>query len=188
MLTLLITIDRFDHIHKPLKLERSLDSLRAKQLVAMALLALSLVIALPHGFLMVYDQSERDCDARAFFRRKLMRTNVTYYQLYFTFTEPVLIWFVPGILITCMNVYVVVRIVKTNSKRFTVTYRRTLKLFKRGQSRRESMLETDKVSKRSLDYSDGECEQMHANYDADLAETAMTRQNNAGRRLLSMKS
>ena len=135
-LTLLITIDRFKHIRKPLRLYQTLEKSLAKRLATSSLLLLSLLIALPHGFLMVYSKTEKDCDARGFFRQRLNSAHFTYYQLYFTFTEPVLIWFIPGVLITCMNVYVVFRILKSNvafSNRFTVNCG-SFKLFKREQT------------------------------------------------------
>ena len=182
LLTLLITIDRFNHIHKPLKLYQTLDKLLAKQLVTLGLLLLSLVIALPHGFLMAYNKTENDCDARDFFRQKLKTTNITYYQLYFTFTEPVFIWFVPGILITCLNVYVVYRIIKSNeaySEKFTMTCG-FLNIFKSEQTnirvqstKRSSLLEADQISNSSC-----KCDQLNENENNIIAQTALTQKNN----------
>ena len=114
LVTLLITIDRFDHIHKPLRLDRKLKSLKSKLLITFVLLLVSLVIALPHGFLTVYNEKEKDCDVRALFRQSFRNTSITYYQIYFTFTEPVLIWLMPGLIIVTMNCFVVCKIFKTN--------------------------------------------------------------------------
>ena len=41
----------------------------------------------------------------------------TYYQIYFTFTEPLLIWFTPGLMILCMNSYVIYKIINSQNMR-----------------------------------------------------------------------
>ena len=117
ILTLFVTSDRFIYIYRPLKLNRSFESIKSKLVLGVSLFFVSLIVALPHGFLMVYNEAEKDCDAREFFKRKLGNTSFTYYQLYFTFTEPILIWVTPGLLILIMNAYVIYKIFKSN--RFT---------------------------------------------------------------------
>ena len=123
VLTLYVTIDRFNHIHKPLKFNRSLNTFSKQIMMGFLLFLISFVIALPHGFLMVYNDAEKDCDGREFFKKKLYDTNasLTYYQVYFTLTEPSIIWFIPGILILFLNAYVIYKIFKSNklsSKKF----------------------------------------------------------------------
>ena len=113
LLTLFVTVDRFNHIYNPLNLNR-FANLTSKIFVGLAIFFLSLVIALPRGFLMVYNEIEKDCDARNFFRRRFGTTTLTYYQIYFTFTEPVVMWFIPGLLILCLNFYVLFKIFKSN--------------------------------------------------------------------------
>ena len=115
-ITLLITIDRFNHIYKPLKLHRKLDDLRSKKLIVFSLLLFACVIALPHGFLRVYNEREKDCDARVFFRKRLQNSTITYYQIYFMYTEPIFVWLLPGMFMSLLNFYVVYKIFKTNDK------------------------------------------------------------------------
>ena len=115
LITLFVTIDRFDHIHRPLKLNRRFINVKSKLFVGVGLFLVSLIIALPHGLLMVYSEVEKDCDARSFFRKRVANTTLTNYQLYFTFTEPVIIWFVPGLVILCLNFYVIVKIYKSKN-------------------------------------------------------------------------
>ena len=115
LITVLITVDRFNHIHKPLKLARRLDNLKTNKFVAFCLFLVSLLLALPHGFLLVYDEYERECDVREFFRKPILESSsLTLYQLYFTIAEPICLWLLPGLLITNMNFYVVYKIFKTN--------------------------------------------------------------------------
>jgi hypothetical protein len=126
LITLLITADRFDHISRPLKLDSKLSDLKLKKRIGLCVFFVALVIALPHGFLMVYDEKENECDARSFFRKTISNTNLTYYQLYFMFVEPILFWLLPGISIMFMNFVVIYKIIKSNeiySKKFTVTFR-----------------------------------------------------------------
>ena len=119
LLTLFITKDRFDHINKPLNLARKFNNIY----VTLSLLLAALIIALPHGFLMVYIEKDHECDARPFFRQNIANTSLTYYQLYFTFTEPLLFWLMPGIVITHMNFYVIFKIFRTNSTKITVHFK-----------------------------------------------------------------
>ena len=125
LLTLLITAERYEHISRPLNLDSKLHNIKCKKRIGFCLYFVSMLISLPHGFLMIYNKKENDCDARKFFRQTIFNTNITYYQLYFTFTEPVLIWFIPGISIMVMNFYVIYKIFKSNeiySKQFTVSF------------------------------------------------------------------
>jgi hypothetical protein len=101
LITLFVTIDRFNHIHNPLKFNQNIISSKSKATIGLGLLAISFLIALPHGFLMVYNENENDCDARSFFRRKI--GEFSYYMIYFMFFEPTIIWFIPGIAIVFMN-------------------------------------------------------------------------------------
>jgi hypothetical protein len=118
LLTLFVTVDRFYHIYQPLiKLNRKYSSSSAKLVVCAGLALAAFVVALPHGFLMVYNPAERDCDARDFFKQKFRNTTFTNYQIYFTFLEPLLIWFIPGLLILVMNSYVIFKIMQSNKKR-----------------------------------------------------------------------
>lgn len=114
ILMLFGTLDRFLHIYRPLSLNRNFNSLRSKTLMGILLFFVSLVFALPHGFLMVYSEREKDCDAHAFFKQKFLNTSFSNYQIYFTFTEPILIWFIPGLMILFMNGYVILKIIKSN--------------------------------------------------------------------------
>jgi hypothetical protein len=114
ILTLFVTTDRFIYIYRPLKLNRAFDSIKSKLVLGIVLYFVSVIIALPHGFLMVYSEVERDCDARAFFKKKVGNTGFTYYQMYFTFTEPIIIWVIPGMLILIMNSYVIYKIFKSS--------------------------------------------------------------------------
>jgi hypothetical protein len=82
--------------------------------VSFKILVVSATVALPHGFLMVFNQQEKDCDASDFFKSKFFNTSFTNYQVYFTFIEPVMWWGVPGILITIFNFYVIYKIYQSN--------------------------------------------------------------------------
>ena len=62
-ITVLVTADRFIAIYKPLKLNHSILNMRPNHICAMSFM-ISIVIALPHGLLMVYNKIEKDCDAR----------------------------------------------------------------------------------------------------------------------------
>ena len=114
LITFLITADRFDHISRPLKLDRKLSNLKLKRLIGVSLYLVALIIAIPHGFLMIYNSKEKECDARSFFRKTIPNTNLTYYQLYFMFVEPLLFWLLPGISIMFMNFVVIFKILKSN--------------------------------------------------------------------------
>ncbi|RNA36854.1 hypothetical protein BpHYR1_025930 [Brachionus plicatilis] len=107
LLTLFVTAERFNHIYNPLKFNRAffVNNKKHKLLIGLSLLAMSCVLALPRGFLMVYNSKQNECDARHSLTKSLFNTTWTYYNIYFTFTEPILIWFIPGILISCMNFY-----------------------------------------------------------------------------------
>ena len=127
LITLLITADRFDHISRPLKLDRKLSNIKSKKQVGICLYFVALIIAIPHGLLMIFNEKENDCDARSFFRQTFLSTNLTYYQLYFMFVEPILFWLLPGISIMFMNFVVIFKIFKSNeiySKKFTVNFSR----------------------------------------------------------------
>ncbi len=115
ILTLYVTLDRFLYIYRPLKLDRRFGSLKSKMIMCISFFFFSFILALPHGFLMVYSEAEKDCDAREFFKRKFFNTTFSNYQIYFTFTEPVVIWFIPGLLILVMNSYVIFRILKSSN-------------------------------------------------------------------------
>lgn len=110
LITLFVTIERYNHIYSPLKFNRCLFNTKSKIIVGFGLFAISLALALPHGCLMVYNKDENDCDARKFFKEHVLNTTFTRYQIYFTFTEPVLIWFIPGLLIVYMNLSVIYKI------------------------------------------------------------------------------
>lgn len=118
LITVVVTIDRFYAIYKPLKSNNSYLT-KSPKVVSLVVFIVSVCLALPHGFLMVYNAKEKDCDARPFFRRiiNIDGTNLTYYQLYFTFTEPVIIWFAPGKLILCLNAYVIYKIIVSQKQR-----------------------------------------------------------------------
>jgi hypothetical protein len=116
-ITLYVTYDRFHHIYNPLNLSSKYETNKTKLFSSLIILFTSSVITLPHGFLMIYNQIERDCDGRDFFKKKLGNSSLTYYQIYFTFTEPILFWFIPGLLILFMNFYVIFKIVKSNRTR-----------------------------------------------------------------------
>jgi len=115
ILTLYVTLERFLYIYRPLKLDRGFGSLKSKTIVCISFFFASFILALPHGFLMVYSEVEKDCDARAFFKKKFFNTTFSNYQIYFTFTEPIVIWFIPGLLILVMNSYVIFRILKSSN-------------------------------------------------------------------------
>lgn len=69
---------------------------------------------------MVYNKLEKDCDARDIFKQKFLNSSsFTNYQIYFTFTEPVLFWAIPGLLITFMNFYVLFKIFQSNHRPLT---------------------------------------------------------------------
>ena len=93
------------------------DTNKSKLKAGFILFLSSFIIALPRGFLMVYNSIERDCDARSFFKTKINNSSLTYYQIYFTFTEPILFWFIPGLLILFMNFYVIYKIIDSNRTR-----------------------------------------------------------------------
>jgi hypothetical protein len=114
LLTLFVTIERFHHIYHPLKLGNNIFQDK-KYLCVSAIFTVSFLLALPHGFLMVFNRDENDCDARDIFRSKFLNTSFTYYQLYFTFTEPLIVWFIPGIIILVLNSCVIYKIIRTNS-------------------------------------------------------------------------
>lgn len=114
ILTLFVTLDRFIYIYQPMKLNRSFSSLKAKLMLGILLFILALIFALPHGFLMVYSEIEKDCDAHSFFKKKFLNTNLSNYQIYFTFTEPFVIWFIPGLLILIMNSVVIFKIIESS--------------------------------------------------------------------------
>jgi hypothetical protein len=116
ILTLTVTIDRFYAIYNPLKSNQFILS-RHSKLIGLFLFFISFIVSLPHGYLMVYNPMEKDCDAREIFKKKLHGSDFNYYQIYFTFTEPVIIWFIPGALILCMNSYVIVKIMKSQERR-----------------------------------------------------------------------
>ena len=107
LITLLITIERFTQISK---LELKFSNPHANICFIIGLALIPLVAALPHGFLMVFNEKNRQCEIRACFRRRVQDSSLTYYQLYFAFTEPIFVWVLPGVLITCMNFYVVLSI------------------------------------------------------------------------------
>lgn len=115
LLTLFVTIERFHHIFHPLKLNNIFED--KKYLSVIAMLVLSLILAIPHGILMVYNKDENDCDAHQFFKTNFFNTGLTYYQLYFTFTEPVLVWFIPGLVILILNACVIYKIIQTSNKK-----------------------------------------------------------------------
>lgn len=122
-LTLFVTAERFNHIYNPLKFNRGffVNNKKHKLWIGICLLGISCVLALPRGFLMIYNSKQKECDARHPLTKNLFNTTWTYYNIYFTFTEPILIWFIPGILILCMNFYVIYKIFKSkqiNSYRF----------------------------------------------------------------------
>ncbi|CAF0806779.1 unnamed protein product [Brachionus calyciflorus] len=123
LLTLFVTAERFNHIYNPLKFNRTffLNNTKSKICIGFSLLVISSILALPRGFLMVYNPDQKECDARDSLTKNLFNTTWTYYNIYFTFTEPVLIWFIPGILILNLNFYVIYKIFKSkqiNSYRF----------------------------------------------------------------------
>lgn len=112
LMTLFVTIERFYHIFHPLKLNNLFED--KKYLSVAAMLIVSFILALPHGVLMIYNKDENDCDAHPFFKTKVFNTGLTYYQIYFTFTEPVLVWFIPGIIILILNSCVIYKIIRSN--------------------------------------------------------------------------
>lgn len=68
LITLHVTVERFKHIYQPLKYMTSSNvSLKSKFLIGLLLFFLALILAIPHGVLMVYNEHEKDCDARPFF-------------------------------------------------------------------------------------------------------------------------
>ena len=114
ILTTFVTLDRFLHIYQPMKLNRSYSSLKSKMMIGVLLFIVAFIIALPHGFLMVYSEIEKDCDAHSFFKKKFFNSSVSNYQIYFTFTEPFIIWFIPGLLILIMNSVVIYKILESS--------------------------------------------------------------------------
>ena len=137
LLTLFVTAERFNHIYNPLKFNRAffVNNKKHKLLIGISLLVISCVLALPRGFLMVYNSKQKECDARHSLTKSLFNTTWTYYNIYFTFTEPILIWFIPGILILCMNFYVIYKIFK--SKQIN-TYRFIASLNPKSESKTKS--------------------------------------------------
>lgn len=119
LLTLFVTTDRFYHIYKPLvKLNRKYSSYRYRLFICFVIWLLAFLIALPHAFLMVYDSKQNDCNGRPLFLKPISnQTQLTIYQVYFTFVEPLVIWFIPGLMIMIMNAYVIYKIIKSNQDR-----------------------------------------------------------------------
>ena len=74
LLTLFVTIERFHHIYHPLKLGNNIFQDK-KYLCVSAIFTVSFLLALPHGFLMVFNRDENDCDARDIFRSKFLNTS-----------------------------------------------------------------------------------------------------------------
>lgn len=62
-ITIIVTIDRFNAIYSPLKSNYSILN-NYPNLICLLSFFLSILMALPHGFLMVYNPIEKDCDAR----------------------------------------------------------------------------------------------------------------------------
>jgi hypothetical protein len=104
---------------------------------------------------MVYNKFERDCDARDIFKQKFLNSSLfTNYQIYFTFTEPVLFWAIPGLLITVMNFYVLFKIFKSNqiiTDKFSV-------------GRKYGKMFTVSKSKNSLKNAENELTRLNDNY------------------------
>jgi hypothetical protein len=118
LMTLFVTIDRFYHIFKPLKtINRKYSDSKTKFIICFLLMIFSFLIALPHGFLFEFKKSQNECDAREFFIRPFRDTKFSNYEIYFTFLEPILMWFLPGLIILILNSYVIYKIIKSNRKR-----------------------------------------------------------------------
>lgn len=129
MITLFVTVDRFNHIYDPITFNRKSTSRKMKLFIGLSLFFLCTVIALPHGFLMVYNDQQKDCDGNKFFTNNsftIGNSSINYYKFYFSITEPVLIWFIPGLIILCMNIYVIVKIFESKQWSAKLTSNRTL--------------------------------------------------------------
>jgi hypothetical protein len=106
-LTLFATFDRFITIYKPLHTASNMDSTRSKMGIGIILFLICIVLALPHGFLFVYNEKEKNCDGNEFFKQTFYDTSFTRYEVFFMMIEPLVIWFIPGLLILSMNAYVI---------------------------------------------------------------------------------
>ena len=62
-ITIIVTIDRFNAIYRPLKSNYSTLN-NYPNLICLLSFAISVLAALPHGVLMIYNPREKDCDAR----------------------------------------------------------------------------------------------------------------------------
>jgi hypothetical protein len=62
-ITIIVTIDRFNAIYNPLKSNYSILN-KYPKIICLLTFLVSVLVALPHGFLMVYNEIEKDCDAR----------------------------------------------------------------------------------------------------------------------------
>jgi hypothetical protein len=62
-ITIIVTIDRFNAIYSPLKSNYSTLN-NYPNLICLLSFTISVITALPHGFLMIYNPIEKDCDAR----------------------------------------------------------------------------------------------------------------------------
>lgn len=113
-LTLFATFDRFVHIWKPLKFNQSLSGFKTRMKIGLLLFLVCVILALPHGFLFVYNEGEKSCDAHPIFKQKFFNSSFTNYEIFFMFTEPLVIWFIPGFLILAMNGYVIYKIIKSS--------------------------------------------------------------------------
>ena len=117
-LTSFATFDRFINIYNPLKFNKSMTSKKSKFLIGIILFMICIVLALPHGYLFVYNEKEKSCDGNEFFKQKFFNTSFTRYEVFFMMIEPLAIWFIPGLLILLMNVYVIYacsRTIKNNN-------------------------------------------------------------------------
>ena len=113
-LTLFATFDRFINIYNPLKFNKSMTSKKSKFLIGIILFLICIVLALPHGYLFVYNEKEKSCDGNEFFKQKFFNTSFTRYEVFFMMIEPLAIWFIPGLLILLMNVYVIYKILQSS--------------------------------------------------------------------------
>ena len=113
-LTSFATFDRFINIYNPLKFNKSMTSKKSKFLIGIILFLICIVLALPHGYLFVYNEKEKSCDGNEFFKQKFFNTSFTRYEVFFMMIEPLAIWFIPGLLILLMNVYVIYKIIQSS--------------------------------------------------------------------------
>lgn len=81
LITLFVTIDRFNHIYNPLKFNQKFIPKKTKLVVGFGLFILSTIFALPHGYLFVYSETEETCDAREWLKARIGNSSISFYKV-----------------------------------------------------------------------------------------------------------